>query len=199
MDGFQRRKEKKKESIMKAAFELFISYGFQKVSVAEIAKKANVSQVTIYNYFGDKDSLFKSVFYNYMDEKIGEAEALVDSDIPFPEKLRRLLLEKTEEAARTEKAFISADFQDPALLELIEHFGKTRSFPMFIKLLEEGKKEGYIDKNISAGAVIMYFNTFKALLDNPEFFKEENRHLREEVAQLYFYGFMGKPYNDEKG
>ena len=40
MDGYQRRTEKKKENIRNAAFELFKVYGVEKVSIAEIAKKA---------------------------------------------------------------------------------------------------------------------------------------------------------------
>ena len=52
MDGFNRRKEQKKESIRRAALELFKVYGFKKVSINDIASKAGVSQVTIYNHFG---------------------------------------------------------------------------------------------------------------------------------------------------
>lgn len=193
MDGFQRRSEKKKESIKKAAFDLFITYGIQKVSVAEIAKKANVSQVTIYNYFGDKDGLIRSVFYDFMDEKISEAEKLIESDIPFPEKIEKSLLEKTESAAKVEKAFLTINFQDPNVQEMIEHFGNTRSLPMFMKLIEEGKREGYIDEIISVKAVMMYMNAFKIIMDQPDFFTEENHDLRNEIAALFFYGIMGKP------
>ena len=48
MDGFERRKEQKKEDIRRAALALFQSYGFKKVSIDEIARKAGVSQVTIF-------------------------------------------------------------------------------------------------------------------------------------------------------
>ena len=50
MDGFERRKEQKKESIRRAALELFQSYGFDKVSLNDIARRARVSHVTIYNH-----------------------------------------------------------------------------------------------------------------------------------------------------
>ncbi|MEJ9315183.1 TetR/AcrR family transcriptional regulator, partial [Halalkalibacterium halodurans] len=36
MDGFQRRKEQKKRDILEAALSLFMEYGLQKVSIAEI-------------------------------------------------------------------------------------------------------------------------------------------------------------------
>lgn len=50
MNGFERRKERKKESIRQAAMQLFMEHGMRKVSIGEIADKAGVSQVTIYNF-----------------------------------------------------------------------------------------------------------------------------------------------------
>ena len=47
MDGFERRKEQKKESIRRAALELFQNYGFKKVSVNDIAERAGVSQIEL--------------------------------------------------------------------------------------------------------------------------------------------------------
>ena len=51
MNGFEKRRLKKKNSILIAALTLFKQYGYRKVTVAEIADKASVSQVSIYNYF----------------------------------------------------------------------------------------------------------------------------------------------------
>ena len=51
----------KKEEILKSARELFTNYGYKKVSVDEIAKKANVTKKTVYSYFNDKESLLKSL------------------------------------------------------------------------------------------------------------------------------------------
>ena len=61
MDGFQRRREQKKESIRQAALELFNVHGIKKVSVNDIARRAGVSPVTIYNYYGSKQGLVHDV------------------------------------------------------------------------------------------------------------------------------------------
>ena len=57
MDGFERRKEQSKEDIRRAAEELFSRFGADKVSINDIARKAGVSQATIYNNFGSKEDL----------------------------------------------------------------------------------------------------------------------------------------------
>ena len=57
MDGFARRKEQSKEDIRMAAWELFSQFGVDKVSMTDVARKAGVSQATIYNNFGSKEAL----------------------------------------------------------------------------------------------------------------------------------------------
>lgn len=71
MDGFEKRREQKKRNILEAALALFMEYGIQRVSITEIAKKANVSQVTIYTYFESKENLVRLVFKFYVDQSMG--------------------------------------------------------------------------------------------------------------------------------
>jgi AcrR family transcriptional regulator len=67
MDGFARRKEQSKEDIRKAAWELFSQFGVDKVSIADIAHKAGVSQATIYNNFSNKESLAREFVTNAVE------------------------------------------------------------------------------------------------------------------------------------
>ena len=49
----------KEEQIINAARELFKNYGFKKVSMDEIARKAGVTKRTVYKYFTSKQDLLK--------------------------------------------------------------------------------------------------------------------------------------------
>jgi AcrR family transcriptional regulator len=49
--------DKIKESIKKAAQDLFRKYGYHKTSVNEIAKRAKIAKATIYKYFESKELL----------------------------------------------------------------------------------------------------------------------------------------------
>lgn len=48
----------KRQAILQAAAELFPAKGFSGVSMMEIAEKANVSKLTLYSHFTDKEDLF---------------------------------------------------------------------------------------------------------------------------------------------
>lgn len=72
------RKIQKKEQIMETAIRLFAEEGVG-VATAKIAKKAEVSNGTLFNYFGTKQVLFDEV-YVYIKEKMSQA-MLKDIDV----------------------------------------------------------------------------------------------------------------------
>jgi len=53
----ERKKHKTRQVIAAAAQELFVRRGFENVSVAEIARAAEVSETTVFNYFPTKEDL----------------------------------------------------------------------------------------------------------------------------------------------
>ena len=58
-DGLrERKKEATRQAISDIATELFLARGFDHVSVAEIAEAAEVSRMTVFNYFPRKEDLF---------------------------------------------------------------------------------------------------------------------------------------------
>ena len=199
MDGFERRKERKKDNIRQAALELFSTYGMQRVSISEIAEKANVSQVTIYNYFGSKDELLRDVILTSLDKNFQEYTEAIESDLPFPEKLEKFMTEKTSELAALNPDFLKFMMSgDPEIRRLAGDFTKNRFIPLMLKLIERGKAEGYIHHNISNEAILLYINMFREGKHSDAFLSlEPKRHLFKELTTLFFYGLIGKPEEKE--
>lgn len=63
---------KKAEKILNTTIKLFIREGIKKITMDDIAENTNVSKVTIYKYFMDKDTLFlevgKYIFSHFSDK-----------------------------------------------------------------------------------------------------------------------------------
>ncbi|AOT72012.1 TetR/AcrR family transcriptional regulator [Geosporobacter ferrireducens] len=195
MDGFEKRTERKKENIRQAAFELFSAHGVQRVSVAEIAKKAKVSQVTIYNYFGSKDELLRDVILSLLNKRLYEDMEVIESNLPFPEKIETYVSERTSELSAMDPDFLkSLKSEDPVIRQIAEDFTKNKYIPLMLRLIEKGRKEGYIQHSISNEAILIYINMFRegkrsdALLNF-----EESRKYFKELVTLFFYGILGKP------
>src|SRR5215211_6851502 len=79
----ERKKERTRQLIADTARQLFAERGFDAVTVAEIARQAEVAEKTVYNYFPTKEDLFYSRLEAFEEELLaairerGEGESVL--------------------------------------------------------------------------------------------------------------------------
>ena len=86
------KKEQTRQLIAETAWRLFADRGFDRVTVAEVAREAQVAEATVFNYFRTKEDLLYSrmeAFGARMVDAISER----DAGEPVLAALRRFLLE----------------------------------------------------------------------------------------------------------
>lgn len=195
MDGFEKRKEKKKDNIRRAALELFESHGFRKVSVSEIARKAGVSQVTIYNYFGSREGLIHDVIKWFVGELLQKYLDLMTGDRPFPEKLEQIVFDKTKIIDQFQGELLSTYIKiDPELRSWVDSIAINQVIPAMNAFFQEGIDQGYIDPKLSTEAIMAYFEIFRRGYYNaPELVEKisKNPSLAREMIRLISYGLNG--------
>jgi AcrR family transcriptional regulator len=64
----ERKKQQTRDLIAETARDLFAKRGFEAVTVAEVARAADVSEKTVFNYFPTKEDLFYSRLEAFEDE-----------------------------------------------------------------------------------------------------------------------------------
>ncbi len=85
--------------ILTAALTLFVANGYHKVSIHQIQKLASVSIGSIYNHFGGKDGIAKSLFdhiVNEIDELVDDVTNQFDSPLIQIKEIIRQLFGHTE-------------------------------------------------------------------------------------------------------
>jgi AcrR family transcriptional regulator len=94
----ERKKLQTRTAIRDAAMRLFLERGFDQVSVAEVARAADVSEATVFNYFPTKEDLV----YERMDAFEQELLAAVQERPDGESVLRafaRFILDRSDSAA----------------------------------------------------------------------------------------------------
>ncbi|GAA0716773.1 TetR/AcrR family transcriptional regulator [Clostridium malenominatum] len=187
MNGFEIRRENKKKDILNAALQLFSMHGIKNVSIAEIAKKANVSQVSIYNFFQSKENLARLAFFNMMDGIMSDLEALVASDLSFREKVNTMHFISSEAGNNFNEIFNQIEFiNDPIIQNFLDEYGKNKTVPLFMNLIKQGKLEGDLHSEISSESLLIYIHAInKALHSN------SSKKVQSDLGKLFFYGLFG--------
>lgn len=65
----------KKSTILAAARSVFLSYGYKRVNMNDIAEAAGVSRPALYVLFKNKEEIFIAAYLRWVDEKIAQVEA----------------------------------------------------------------------------------------------------------------------------
>ncbi|WP_059104060.1 TetR/AcrR family transcriptional regulator [Shouchella shacheensis] len=199
MDGFERRREQKKQQILEAALTLFLDYGIQKVAMTEIAKKAMVSQVTIYNYFDNKHNLVHEVFVYYVNKAAKDFEDIVYSDLPFPEKIKQVIFNKREASQQINEEFYRYLMKEYTTGSgYIQTVYEEKAVPYLIDLLEEGRAQGHVDKSLSNEAIFFYLSMASDYVQREDVY-EKILPLTEEITKLFFYGIAGERNEGPEG
>jgi AcrR family transcriptional regulator len=86
------KKRQTRELIADTAWRLFADRGFERVTVAEVARQAQVAEATVFNYFPTKEDLF---YYRLETFEAGLVEAVAarEAGEPALAAVRRYLLE----------------------------------------------------------------------------------------------------------
>ena len=79
---------RKRREIVDAAAAVFKTRGYRGTGLGDIARVIGVDRATLYYYVGSKDELFEEVVTGAAEANTAALEAIRDSDVPAPDKLR---------------------------------------------------------------------------------------------------------------
>ena len=97
----ERKKQSTRRLLMDTAWQLFAERGFEQVTVADVARAADVSVATVFNYFATKEALVFDGMHAY-ESRLVDAVRVRSVGEPALTALTRFLLEGAEHAAQDE-------------------------------------------------------------------------------------------------
>ena len=82
-----RKGEKRKQELLKIAYEMFLSRGYEDTSVDEIIARARIAKGTFYYYFPGKEKILEDVIDMMIGSEVQAAEQIIGSEMPVPQKI----------------------------------------------------------------------------------------------------------------
>ncbi|EAG9454338.1 TetR/AcrR family transcriptional regulator, partial [Listeria monocytogenes] len=190
-NNYEKRTLKKKTAIIQAALSLFGKQGFSDVSIKDIASLAGVSQVSIYNYFGNKEALVAECAKIIMQDTITLAEEILVSEGTFTDKLARAIQLCQAEINVSLSKFISTEAsKDSQFIRLLVNNINKLKKDIYMEYVAAGKKVKVINNDISDDVIQLFIDSINGL--GLTVSEEELEKKQAEIIHLFLYGLIGK-------
>jgi AcrR family transcriptional regulator len=165
----ERKKQQTRELIADAARRLFEERGFDSVTVAEVAREADVSEATVFNYFPTKEDLVYHRMQAFEDEMLGAigerppGETILTAFRRFVLQPRGFLASTDEHATEGLAAISRVITESPALLARERQIFERYAGVLAALIADErGAAPGDLEPWVIANALI---GVHRALLD----------------------------------
>ena len=173
------------EKIEKAVRKVFAGFDSNEVTMAQIAKSANVSLQTLYKYFGDKQTLF----YTIMDIVLGRLAARIMDHLQgidsVQDRLRKTLwvcfdfVDSHPDAVMVLSSVSASRIRNIAIYENKELIGA------FLNVLEDGQNRGVLNDTVPLYILFDVFMGFISRLGLMHIIRQTDTPINAEFDALF--------------
>lgn len=170
--------EERKQEIFDAALQLFGEKGYEKTTIADIAKAIGVAQGLCYRYFPSKEVLFDSAIDQYADILVAQfADLAENSNIPLKEFIEKMPTTVEDKNTKYYAVFHGPQnkkFHNQLSLKICE-----KLVPIVEKLLLKARQKGEIQlEDLPTTAMFCVYGQLGILLENGMDQKEKTNRIR---------------------
>jgi AcrR family transcriptional regulator len=171
----EREKEERRQSILRAAREVFFEKGFHRATMDEVAERTEVSKGTVYLYFESKETILAHLLLEGLHELIGELERAYAAGEPLPadERLRRLgqayfrFFQREPAYYRFMMAMDRGRFQEAVAPQVYQEVQQAsmEGFNWVVRAVEQGIEDGEFDCRDARQAAAALWATVNGALE----------------------------------
>jgi AcrR family transcriptional regulator len=179
--------------LLSTAKSLFWKHGIRRVKVSEICREAGVSKMTFYRNFKNKNDLAEQMVEGIIQQSMGEYQAMMQSDRPFPEKVRGIVALKHKWSKGISKEFVMdlMQMEDKHIAMKFETY-RQKQLQNLMADLAKAQAEGWIRAEVSLDFLLYTLNDMSAKMMDPQLnsLYENEEDLIMELTNFFFYGVL---------
>lgn len=147
-----------KQRIINETTKLFATHGVRTVRMDDVAEQLGVSKRTIYEIFGDKESLVRECVEHFYKTHYKEAHDILSQGKNVIEEFLLLLEEWDKTAEADYKLMTSIKRYYPNIYEEINEINTNRGYEQLKAKLDQGVKDGLLLSNIDYDLAVAIFS-----------------------------------------
>jgi TetR/AcrR family transcriptional regulator, transcriptional repressor of aconitase len=158
-----------RERVLEHARDEFISRGFSKVTLDEIASDLGISKKTLYKFYPSKEELLRASLHAAMRSAGWELERISSSDKPFAEKMAEAMATMGKYISRFRKEGL-ADIQRnaPSIWKELDKFREEHIVSKLVAMIVQARNENIFRPEIHEQILIrMLVSSIQSII-NPQ-------------------------------
>lgn len=181
------------QQIVKTATDLFMRYGYSRVTIEEICQTSNVSKMTFYKHFSNKIDLILYIIGKIANEAIAEYQRIMQGDILYSEKVKKIIRMKIKQGESYSRELYSDLMQNP-VPEVQEYIEKLQqeNIERVTNDLKNAQEKGEIRSDLKPELIIYILNKMTDWTKDDELLDmfDDLSELTSEVMNFFFYGIL---------
>jgi TetR/AcrR family transcriptional repressor of mexJK operon len=170
----------KQDAILASARAEFFEFGFEAASIERIAAAANVSKVTIYNHFQNKENLFSAMVSSECRIMRGNLPELSDDEIPLRAELMKFAQAMMEflsspDIIRFDRRMAAEVERHPKMGELFLNAGPRLMQKMLTEMIAAEMQKGRLARAHPEEAAAHLYGIVKGFADTEWRFSEPEK------------------------
>ena len=188
-----------RERILERAREEFLSRGFSKVTLDEIASYLGISKKTLYKSYPSKEELLKAALHSMMRSAGWELERIISSDKPFVEKLAETMMTMGKYISRLRRETI-VDVQrfSPSLWKDLEKFRQEYIVSKLLTMISQARAENIFRPEVDEQVLIhMLVNSIQGII-RPDVLAQQSFSAQDAARSIFQVIFEGALTEDAR-
>ena len=161
--------ERRKQELLKIAYQMFIQKGYEETSVDEIIAEAHIAKGTYYYYFPSKEAMLEEVINMMIVDEVKRAREILSSSIPVPQKLVGVITSLRPEQDESNIADTLNQKENIIMHEKISRRIVDEAVPLLAEVVSEGISQGMFTCDHIEERVRMILVMSQHLFDNGNF------------------------------
>ena len=151
--------DQKRQMILHRARALFLEHGVSSLSMDRIAARQGISKKTLYRFFPNRDALVSEAVEERIASVAAQAAAIeADTGRRWIDRMQGILrLVNGQLAELGERLIKDIYYNKPEIWERIDRFRREQVFSVITRLLEEGRRKGFVRDDIDGRLVPLLF------------------------------------------